>query len=156
MSTDPDRFWLHWFTDCHKWWINQASHKLTPAMLDWQPPGGAHTIRWLLQHISSYFFRLLHHSLDQNPSKVFTPKGGDHASVTEVIEELQSLIDQLVARFNDLSIADLESLREESSLGMIPLLEHIRIFFDHSIGHFGQIILLKAMYRRLHESTAPS
>jgi hypothetical protein len=151
MTTDELAQIYRSFYHSHDIWIRKAIKNLTEEELSWKPPGGANTIRWILQHVTRYLFYLIESSLDGDRDIQFEPKGGEAASVEDVVFHVQSTFNEVVSRLTSLSTQDLLEEKVERSGKVSPLGEHFRKYLDHNIAHLGQITLLRAMYKRLHQ-----
>ncbi|MHA2406848.1 MAG: DinB family protein [Candidatus Ranarchaeia archaeon] len=139
------------FYHSHEIWIRKATNTLTKEELSWIPPGGANTIRWILQHVTRYLFYLIRSSLGGDREIQFEPKDGEDASLESVVSHLRSTFDEVVTQLTALTTQDLLEERVERSGKKSPLGEHFRKYLDHNIAHLGQVTLLRAMYKRMHQ-----
>ncbi|MHA2059316.1 MAG: DinB family protein [Candidatus Ranarchaeia archaeon] len=145
LSSDVYRY----FYLSHDWWIATATKNLTEEEINWQPPGKANTIRWLLQHVTKYLFHLMETSVGGNHKTPFEPQSGKNAPVESVVNHLQSMYKDLISQLTSLSTQDLLKEQIDQKEKVSPLGEHVRITLDHCIGHLAQVSLLRAMYKRM-------
>jgi hypothetical protein len=94
---------------------------------------------------------LIKSSLGGDREIQFEPKDGDEAPLESVVSHLRTTFDEVLAKLTALSTQDLLDEREERSGKMSPLGEHFRKYLDHNLAHLGQVTLLRAMYKRIHQ-----
>jgi hypothetical protein len=147
ISSDVYRY----FYLSHDWWIGTATKNLTEEEINWKPPHGANTIRWLLQHVTEYLFHLKETIASGNHKNPFEPQRGEDAPIESVVNHLQSMYKDLISRLTSLSSQDLAKEQIDQKGKVSPLGEHVRITLDHCIGHLAQASLLRAMYKRRYQ-----